>query len=684
MAKALFRLLLSSGLVTVGLTAGLVAWNATQHARAQGYNVDAFVDAVDALPGDGRCETLAGECTLRAAIQEANAQPFPSTITLSPGTYALTIAGIDDNAAAGDLDIRQQMTIEGGGNTVTSNEFDHLIEVHDVSLVVTDSTLVATASVGVVGGAVSVSSAASLTLDEVTIQTSSTQQYGGAIYSEGAINVRDSSLIGNNAGAGGGAIFNNEGTVDLVNAHLTNNDAIGGGGGAIFSDGGPISMQGGSITESESGLLGGAGIYANDGSLELFGVTLSNNDSAGEGGAILNENAHLTIVNSSIHDNSALALGGGIYSQAGGFTAGSLSITDSSISSNTAFEGAGLYNDGLATVSGTTFHGNTASPGGSGGAINNDAGTLTVTNSTLSENSAPAGGGGIHSRAGGTVSGSTTVVGSTIASNTGGDAGGIYLQGVVQLSLTVLANDAHNCAGTGTITSLGPNLEDADTCDLSGPGDLINADPALGPLADNGGPTLTHALLAGSDAIDAGADCPPPATDQRGAIRPADGNADTTAACDIGAYEAGVSPFTPTPSPSGTPVSPTSTPDPLVHDSDQDGCADGEEAGKNEALGGLRNPKHFWDFYDVPTGDNPIRDQSISALDFFALIGRFGATGDPATSPFAFVPAPPAYHTAFDRGPTVGPNLWDLTPPDGSISGMDFFAMLAQFGHSCA
>ena len=102
----------------------LIAWNVTRTAHAQGYNVDSFVDAVDALPGDGRCETIADECTLRAAVQEANAQPFASTIVLSPGTYALTIEGFEDFAAAGDLDIRQHMMIKGAGSTISSNEFD--------------------------------------------------------------------------------------------------------------------------------------------------------------------------------------------------------------------------------------------------------------------------------------------------------------------------------------------------------------------------------------------------------------------------------------------------------------------------------------------------------------------------------------------------------------------------------
>jgi hypothetical protein len=83
-----------------------------------------------------------------------------------------------------------------------------------------------------------------------------------------------------------------------------------------------------------------------------------------------------------------------------------------------------------------------------------------------------------------------------------------------------------------TLDSLGYNLADDDSCGFTEPTDLLVDDAMLGPLADNGGPTETHALLSGSPAIDAGSpNCPPPDTDQRGVVRP------QGAACDIGAFE---------------------------------------------------------------------------------------------------------------------------------------------------
>lgn len=107
------------------------------------------------------------------------------------------------------------------------------------------------------------------------------------------------------------------------------------------------------------------------------------------------------------------------------------------------------------------------------------------------------------------------------------------------------------------ITSAGHNLEDAGTCGLANVGDLIVSDATIGPLADNGGPNQTHALLPGSPAIDAGGNAGCPAADQRGAPR---GDNDRSFVCDIGAYER-QGPLATTPSPSPTPfgTTPSST-----------------------------------------------------------------------------------------------------------------------------
>jgi Tol biopolymer transport system component len=121
-------------------------------------------------------------------------------------------------------------------------------------------------------------------------------------------------------------------------------------------------------------------------------------------------------------------------------------------------------------------------------------------------------------------------------------------------------------------------------------------------------------------------------------------------------------------------------------DSDQDSCTDGAEfirIPESQVFGGHRDKSNFWDFFDTPDASN-VRDRNVSGLDFFRVLQRVGATGDPQTDPLS-VPSPaPTYHTAFDRGPSSGPNPWNLTAADGAITGQDFFAVLAQFGHSCA
>jgi len=120
----------------------------------------------------------------------------------------------------------------------------------------------------------------------------------------------------------------------------------------------------------------------------------------------------------------------------------------------------------------------------------------------------------------------------TVASNTASSGGrGIHRAGgTVLLKNTIVAyNGATNCSGG--VTSNGYNLEDADTCGLNATGDITDTNPLLGPLADNGGDTLTHALLEGSPAIDRGTCVAGITTDQRGVTRPQGGT------CDMGAYE---------------------------------------------------------------------------------------------------------------------------------------------------
>jgi hypothetical protein len=119
-------------------------------------------------------------------------------------------------------------------------------------------------------------------------------------------------------------------------------------------------------------------------------------------------------------------------------------------------------------------------------------------------------------------------------------------------------------------------------------------------------------------------------------------------------------------------------------DGDDDGCTEKQEAGNDPTQGGMRDGNNFWDFFDAPGGPAFPRDRSVSATDLFAVLGRFGTSGNPLMNPLSMPPIS-GYHTAYDRAQALpGQDVWDLQPPDGSIAAPDIFAVLGQFGHSCA
>ncbi len=277
----------------------------------------------------------------------------------------------------------------------------------------------------------------------------------------------------------------------------------------------------------------GGGIY-NAGTLTIANSTLSNNSATGDlysyGGGIVNGNGTVTVSNSTFSGNWAHS-GGAILN------CGTLAVSSSTFSGNSAKGfgggGGGIYNAcGTVTVSNSTFSGNSANEQGSGGAICNRD-TLIVSNSTFSGNSANYGVGGaiITGVYGGP--GLLNVINSTFSGNRAHSAGGIYLYGgTATFKNTIVANNrpGGNCGGAIVVDGGGNLSYPGTAC----PG--INADPLLGPLQNNGGPTETMAPGPGSAALDAANDvicAAPPVNnlDQRGITRP------WGAHCDIGAVE---------------------------------------------------------------------------------------------------------------------------------------------------
>ena len=358
-------------------------------------------------------------------------------------------------------------------------------------------------------------------------------------------------------------------TVSISGLTLTNGSAGSENGGGILNDHAILTMDSCILLNSGAFSRGG-GIY-NDGSggsaaLTIFNSTVTLNGASYAGGGIYNDadnggSATVTIMNSTIDRNTAayndIPFGGG---EAGGVYngVGTMTITNSSVNDNSAglpgpnFPtgfGGGISNYGTLTITNSTINSNYCFL--FAGGVYND-GTLTITNSTVSGNGAVGQHDGQPWGYGGEIVGEVTLTNSTLSGNYANlSAGGIDGSGAIGNTILNYNSDANI---TGTMTSLGYNLSSDDGGgNLTGPGDQINTDPMIGPLQNNGGPTLTHALLPGSPAVNAGDPnfTPPPFYDQRGSpfVRVFNGR------IDIGAFE--MQPrhhATPAPRPRPTPL----------------------------------------------------------------------------------------------------------------------------------
>ena len=277
----------------------------------------------------------------------------------------------------------------------------------------------------------------------------------------------------------------------------------------------------------------GGGIFNHNSSPTLTNVTFIGN-TAGDGGGIFNDNSNPTLTNVTVSGNSAFN-GGGIAN----LGVSNPTLTNVTFSGNSASTGGGIYNDGAgATLTNATFSANHVEFYG-GGIYNTDNSIVTLTNATFSGNSAGQNGGGLDNVA----SSSATLTNVTFSNNSAspGNGGGMinFNGSILTLINTIIANSPSGGDCVNYISTLDANssnnlIQDAsNACGLINGvnGNIVGANPNLGPLADNGGPTQTHALLPGSPAIDQGNDANCPTTDQRGLSRPQGSH------CDMGAYE---------------------------------------------------------------------------------------------------------------------------------------------------
>jgi hypothetical protein len=459
---------------------------------------------------------------LRTLINEAAPG---DTIMIPAGIITLTGVPGEDENAGGDLDILKDLTIQGAGpgpgvTTIHGGAIDRVFDIiGDVAVTIRDLTITGgsagdNSSINFGGGIFN--DGGRLSVVNCVVSANSTIEFGGGIANlGGTLTVTGSTLSGNFADFGSGGIDNFAGTLTVTNSIVTGNTAGGFGGG--------MGNFGGTLTVTNS--------------------TLSANVAAGDSGGIDNEEGTLTVTNSIVTGNTAGGFGGGIRN-----LGGTLTVTGSTLSGNFAdFDGGGIDNEGgVLFLTNSTVSGNTA--GGFGGGMGDFEGTVIITNSTLSGNAARGDGGGISEAGGGTTELKNVTITNNAADSDSdgiGDGGGVSnSDGTVNLKNTMIAGNT-DAGGQGpdcfgTLASQGFNLIQSTTgCSIGGvtTGNVTGVSPNLGPLSSNGGPTQTHALLPGSPAIDTGdtADCP--STDQRGIVRPQDGNGDGSALCDIGAYE---------------------------------------------------------------------------------------------------------------------------------------------------
>ena len=246
------------------------------------------------------------------------------------------------------------------------------------------------------------------------------------------------------------------------------------------------------------------------------------------------DGSEATIESITIRGGTSVDPGAGINNSLGTLTLANSTVSGSTSASGTG--GGGIYNGGTLTLTDSTVSGNTSTGFGHGGGIAN-FGTLTLTNATVSGNTSRLAGGGIY-----TGGGTLTLTNATVSGNTAGNfGGGIFTSGAAaRLANTIVAGNTAVSNGpdaNGTFTSQGNNLiGNTEGATGFGASDLLNRNPLLGPLQNNGGPTDTRALLPGSPAIDAADNGRCLFTDQRGVVR-RDGDRNGSVVCDIGAYE---------------------------------------------------------------------------------------------------------------------------------------------------
>jgi hypothetical protein len=431
-----------------------------------------------------------GAGTLRADIAAAQSG---DTINFAPSLDGKTIT-----LYSGELYITKGLTIQGPGAgqlTVSGNNHSRVFEVNASQPVLLSGLTISCGNMFSAGGIGSLS--------------------GGGILNDATLTISGCIISHNGADNGGGIA--NLGTLTVGGCTMSHNAATNGAG---ILNNGALTVSGSSILYNRAAAYGG-GIYngGNRATLTVSQCDLALNSAGFEGGGIYNNVSAgpTTISQCTLYYNQSLNHGGGIYNR------GRLTVSGCTLSENSAYgdgysAGGGIYNALKITLTNCTLYSNRTSGAGGGLFVDQRSTILptTLTNCTLSGNNSRGPGGGIFvyypSNTGGFLYLTNTIVAGNTAGTFGADIGG------------PVATADHNLVGNATGSSGIVNGVN---------GNIVGVNPLLGPLQNNGGPTQTMALLAGSPAIGNADNALAPATDQRGVTR-SDLAGELT---DIGAFE---------------------------------------------------------------------------------------------------------------------------------------------------
>lgn len=502
-----------------------------------------------------------GQCSLREAISAANSDGPVDSCTAGSGddviifdesiegaTIFLDITGTGENDnVTGDLDVNgsgslqilgtsttarplelpDAITIDGNGADRVIDAFSDLtlfnIRIHNGGGVPT-------------GGGIRTDTDVTLNLDTVTISENSLEApFPGAFISGAGINAAGPvnilfTLITNNIASGdgvnasgGGIKYSGVGTTMIISGSRIEFNLVGSTGGGLVAGGGIDVISSGDVVLDRTAIIG-----------NRAEITSGSVDSDVFGGAVnFQSSGTLTITESVIRENRAEIQGvgesirGGAISFAGGMIEKSEISNNTASSDNAPVLGGGIHSSSSLEIINSTISNNTASTmtadTSGGGLFANSAADIVLNNTTIAENtsvsdSGTSSGGGIEND-GGSISTSNSIIALNSA-DTGTDCSG----DLTSANFNIVGNDS-DCGFT-------PMADD-----------MNNTDPLIGSLADNGGSMQTHALLEGSPAIDMGDPADPSGAgtcetdDQRGEMRPFDGDDDGTDVCDIGAFE---------------------------------------------------------------------------------------------------------------------------------------------------